>query len=202
MSVFNRKSKEELEVETQMNIKLLKKKAEDYALRCDAMAKKYETQMEAAKSIGNKGLQQTFEEKAKNLRVQASKIRSFVLIVDDIGMMKDQSSLMNSFADTMKTYVKTIGRGQSNPQWMSQMESQLDKAVDESERVGDLFGGLLQDVGMNLNLELDSISGGNSKPVKSEGEKKPEEDQVNVDEMEKRLREKLKNIDRKEEKEQ
>ncbi len=202
MSVFNRKSKEELEVETQMNIKLLKKKAEDYALRCDAMAKKYETQMEAAKSIGNKGLQQTFEEKAKNLRVQASKIRSFVLIVDDIGMMKDQSSLMNSFADTMKTYVKTIGRGQSNPQWMSQMESQLDKAVDESERVGDLFGGLLQDVGMNLNLELDSISGGNSKPVKSEGEKKPEEDQVNVDEMEKRLREKLKNIDREEEKEQ
>ncbi|OWP54476.1 MAG: hypothetical protein B2I18_04195 [Cuniculiplasma sp. C_DKE] len=194
MSVFNRKSKEELEVETQMNIKLLKKKAEDYAGKCDSMAQKYDAQKEAARSIGNKSLEQAFEEKAKNLRVQASKIRSFVLIVDDIGMMKDQSALMNSFADTMKTYVKTIGKGQANAQWMSQMESQLDKAVDESERVGDLFGGLLQDVGLNLNYELDSI--GREKSNNTNANDKEKVEDINVDEMEKRLREKLKNLDK------
>ncbi len=194
MSVFNRKSKEELEVETQMNIKLLKKKAEDYAGKCDSMAQKYDAQKEAARSIGNKSLEQAFEEKAKNLRVQASKIRSFVLIVDDIGMMKDQSALMNSFADTMKTYVKTIGKGQANAQWMSQMESQLDKAVDESERVGDLFGGLLQDVGLNLNYELDSI--GREKSNNTNANDKEKVEDINVDEMEKRLREKLKDLDK------
>ncbi|EQB69935.1 hypothetical protein [Cuniculiplasma divulgatum] len=194
MSVFNRKSKEELEVETQMNIKLLKKKAEDYAGKCDSMAQKYDAQKEAARSIGNKSLEQAFEEKAKNLRVQASKIRSFVLIVDDIGMMKDQSALMNSFADTMKTYVKTIGKGQANAQWMSQMESQLDRAVDESERVGDLFGGLLQDVGFNLNFELDSIGGEKSNNRNANDKEKVED--INVDEMEKRLREKLKDLDK------
>ena len=194
MSVFNRKSKEELEVETQMNIKLLKKKAEDYAGKCDSMAQKYDAQKEAARSIGNKSLEQAFEEKAKNLRVQASKIRSFVLIVDDIGMMKDQSALMNSFADTMKTYVKTIGKGQANAQWISQMESQLDKAVDESERVGDLFGGLLQDVGLNLNYELDSI--GREKSNNTNANDKEKVEDINVDEMEKRLREKLKDLDK------
>lgn len=194
MSVFNRKSKEELEVETQMNIKLLKKKAEDYAGKCDSMAQKYDAQKEAARSIGNKSLEQAFEEKAKNLRVQASKIRSFVLIVDDIGMMKDQSALMNSFADTMKTYVKTIGKGQANAQWMSQMESQLDRAVDESERVGDLFGGLLQDVGLNLNYELDSI--GREKSNNTNANDKEKVEDINVDEMEKRLREKLKDLDK------
>jgi hypothetical protein len=194
LSVFNRKSKEELEVETQMNIKLLKKKAEDYAGKCDSMAQKYDAQKEAARSIGNKSLEQAFEEKAKNLRVQASKIRSFVLIVDDIGMMKDQSALMNSFADTMKTYVKTIGKGQANAQWMSQMESQLDKAVDESERVGDLFGGLLQDVGLNLNYELDSI--GREKSNNTNANDKEKVEDINVDEMEKRLREKLKDLDK------
>ena len=194
MSVFNRKSKEELEVETQMNIKLLKKKAEDYAGKCDSMAQKYDAQKEAARSIGNKSLEQAFEEKAKNLRVQASKIRSFVLIVDDIGMMKDQSALMNSFADTMKTYVKTIGKGQANAQWMSQMESQLDRAVDESERVGDLFGGLLQDVGLNLNYELDSI--GREKSNNRNANDKEKVEDINVDEMEKRLREKLKDLDK------
>lgn len=194
MSVFNRKSKEELEVQTQMNIKLLKKKAEDYAGKCDSMAQKYDAQKEAARSIGNKSLEQAFEEKAKNLRVQASKIRSFVLIVDDIGMMKDQSALMNSFADTMKTYVKTIGKGQANAQWMSQMESQLDRAVDESERVGDLFGGLLQDVGFNLNFELDSIGGEKSNNRNANDKEKVED--INVDEMEKRLREKLKDLDK------
>lgn len=195
MSVFNRKTKEELEVETQMNIKLLKKKAEDYAGKCDTMAQKYDSQKEAARKIGNKSLEQAFEEKAKNLRFQASKIRSFVLIVDDIGMMKDQSALMNSFAETMKTYVKTIGKGQANAQWMSQMESQLDKAVDESERVGDLFGGLLQDVGLNLNFELDSIGGKEKKPdANTKNEEKVEE--VNVDEMEKKLRDKLRDLDK------
>jgi hypothetical protein len=177
-----------------MNIKLLKKKAEDYAGKCDSMAQKYDAQKEAARSIGNKSLEQAFEEKAKNLRVQASKIRSFVLIVDDIGMMKDQSALMNSFADTMKTYVKTIGKGQANAQWMSQMESQLDKAVDESERVGDLFGGLLQDVGLNLNYELDSI--GREKSNNTNANDKEKVEDINVDEMEKRLREKLKDLDK------
>ena len=177
-----------------MNIKLLKKKAEDYAGKCDSMAQKYDAQKEAARSIGNKSLEQAFEEKAKNLRVQASKIRSFVLIVDDIGMMKDQSALMNSFADTMKTYVKTIGKGQANAQWMSQMESQLDRAVDESERVGDLFGGLLQDVGFNLNFELDSIGGEKSNNRNANDKEKVED--INVDEMEKRLREKLKDLDK------
>ncbi|MHB1440856.1 MAG: hypothetical protein ACYCSO_08540 [Cuniculiplasma sp.] len=201
MSIFNKKSREELEVETQMNIKLLKKKAEDYAKKCDSMAEKYDSQVQAARSIRNKSLEETFEEKAKNLRLQASKIRSFVLIIDDIGMMKDQSSLMNSFADTMKIYVKTISKGQSNPQWMSQMEAQLDKAVNESERVGDLFGGLLQDVGTNLNMEFDSISKGENASKNPASEEEPKLAADKIDDVEKRLREKLKNMDEREKEE-
>lgn len=157
MPILNRKSREERDIETQMNIKLLKKKAENYANKCEEMAKKYDQQKSAAREIGNKGLEQVFSEKAANLRLQESKIKSFILIVDDIAMMKDQSSIMNSFAETMKSYIKTIGRGSSDSQWMATMEQQLDRAMNESERVEDFFGGLLQDAGFGLNRELDLI---------------------------------------------
>lgn len=161
MSILNRKSREEMDIETQMNIKLLKKKAENYAGKCEEMAKKYDAQQKAAAEIGNNGLEHVFSEKARNLRLQESKIRSFILIIDDISMMKDQSSIMNSFADTMKSYIKTIGKGSSDSQWMSTMEQQLDHAMNESERVEDFFGGLLQDVGLGLNKELDMVQHGN-----------------------------------------
>ena len=173
MSILNRKSREELEIETQMHIKLLKKKAEDFAKKCDEMAAKYEVQSKTARDIGNQNLEQVFRDKSRNLKLQSSKIRSFILIVDDIGMMKDQSSLMNSFADTMKTYVKTIGKGSANAQWMTQMESQLDQAMNESDKVGDLFGGLLQDVGLNLNKELDMVSGSMDKQEGNENQRDP-----------------------------
>ena len=173
MSILNRKSREELEIETQMHIKLLKKKAEDFAKKCDEMAAKYEVQSKTAREIGNQNLEQVFRDKSRNLKLQSSKIRSFILIVDDIGMMKDQSSLMNSFADTMKTYVKTIGKGSANAQWMTQMESQLDQAMNESDKVGDLFGGLLQDVGLNLNKELDMVSGSMDKQEGNENQRDP-----------------------------
>ncbi len=173
MSILNRKSREELEIETQMHIKLLKKKAEDFAKKCDEMAAKYEVQSKTAREIGNQNLEQVFKDKSRNLKLQSSKIRSFILIVDDIGMMKDQSSLMNSFADTMKTYVKTIGKGSANAQWMTQMESQLDQAMNESDKVGDLFGGLLQDVGLNLNKELDMVSGSMDKQEGNENQRDP-----------------------------
>ena len=173
MSILNRKSREELEIETQMHIKLLKKKAEEFAKKCDEMAAKYEVQAKAAREIGNQNVEQVFRDKSRNLKLQSSKIRSFILIVDDIGMMKDQSSLMNSFADTMKTYVKTIGKGSANAQWMTQMESQLDQAMNESDKVGDLFGGLLQDVGLNLNKELDMVSGSMDKQEGNENQRDP-----------------------------
>jgi hypothetical protein len=191
MSVFNKKSKEELDIEAQMNIKLLKKKAEEYAKKCDYMASQYDSQRDAAKEIGNESLEGAFLEKAKNLRIQASKIRSFILIVNDIGMMKDQSVLMNSFAETMKSYVKSMGRGNANGQWMSQIETQLDKAINESERVGDLFGGLIQDVGTNLNFELDSLSLKKNENTHDNLSKTSD----NVDDLERKIRDKIKGLD-------
>ncbi len=191
MSILNRKSREEMEIETQMNIKLLKKKAENYANNCENMAKKYDSQVAAAKEIGNSGLEEMFTEKAKNLRLQQAKIKSFILIVDDIGMMKDQSSIMNSFAETMKSYIKTIGKGSADSQWMASMESQLDKAMNESERVEDFFGGLLQDVGTGLNRELDLIPRGKDE---SSVEKAPNP----ADKVTKNIRDKIDSQDNKE----
>ena len=132
MSILNRKSREELEIETQMNIQMLKKKSEAHAKQCDTMAEKYEKKATEAKNIGNLTLSKTFQEKSRALRDQASKIRSFILVVEDMEMMKDQSSVMGSFSEAMKSFVKTMSKGQVTPAWMSQMENELDKAIQES----------------------------------------------------------------------
>ncbi|MGP6206818.1 hypothetical protein ACNF42_02115 [Cuniculiplasma sp. SKW3] len=184
MSLLNRKSKEELEIETQMNIRMLKKKSENHAKQCDSLAERYEAKSKEAADIGNSSLSKMFGEKAKSLRDQAAKIRSFILVVEDMEMMKDQSSLMGSFSDAMKSFVKTMSKGQINPAWMSQMESELNRAIDESERVGDLFGGLLEDIGQNV-----------PETMKEDKPQEPSEAAKDIEEMEKRLREKIKTIE-------
>ncbi|MCL4345643.1 MAG: hypothetical protein M1375_01130 [Candidatus Thermoplasmatota archaeon] len=184
MSLLNRKSREELEIETQMNIQMLKKKSENHARQCDTMAEKYEKKSKEAAEIGNGNLSKVFSEKARALRDQASKIRSFVLVVEDMEMMKDQSSVMGSFSDAMKSFVKTMSKGQVSPAWMSQMEGELDKAIAESERVGDLFGGLLDDVGQNVPPSMKNDSPG-----------EPAEVSRDIENMEKRLRERMKSIE-------
>ncbi len=65
------------------------------------------------------------------------------------------------------------------------MENELDKAIQESERVGDLFGGLLNDIGTGIPESL-----------KDEKEKDPEVVSKDIDDVEKRLRERLKDIEK------
>lgn len=188
MSLLNRKSKEELEIETQMNIQLLKKKSESHAKQCDTMAEKYEKKSEEAARIGNGNLSSVFSQKAKSLREQAAKIRSFILVVEDMEMMKDQSSVMGSFSDAMKSFVKSMSKGQVNSAWMTQMEGELDRAIAQSEKVGDLFGGLLDDVGQNV-----------PQSIKEEKSTQPVEVSKDIDDLQKKLRDRMKDIDAKKE---
>ena len=184
MNLFNKKSREELEIETQMNIRMLKKKSENHAKQCDLLAERYEGKSREAAGIGNVSLSKMFAEKAKSLRDQAAKIRSFILVVEDMEMMKDQSSVMGSFSDAMKSFVKTMSKGQINPAWMSQMEGELNKAIDESEKLGNLFGGLLEDIGQNV-----------PESIKEDKPQEPAETAKEIDDIEKKLREKIKSIE-------
>ena len=147
MSILNRKSKEELDIETAMNIKMLKKKSEEHAKKCQNMAEIYHEKAMEAKEIGNQTLYNDFIQKSENIRNQAAKIKSFILIVQDMEMMRSQSSVMNDFAETMKSFIKSMNQGQMNVSWMAGMENELDKAIMENEKVGDFFGDMLQDLG-------------------------------------------------------
>ncbi len=147
MGILNRKSKEEIDIETAMNIKMLKKKSEDHAKKCQNMAEMYSAKAMEAKEIGNTILYNDFIQKSENLKEQAARIKSFILIVQDMEMMRSQSSVMNDFAETMKTFIKSMNHGQVNVSWMAGMESELDKAILENEKVGDFFGDMLQNLG-------------------------------------------------------
>ncbi len=147
MGILNRKSKEEMDIETAMNIKMLKKKSEDHAKKCQNMAEMYSAKANEAKEIGNTILYNDFIQKSQNLMEQAAKIKSFILIVQDMEMMRSQSSVMNDFAETMKTFIKSMNNGQVNVSWMAGMESELDKAIMENEKIGDFFGDMLQNLG-------------------------------------------------------
>lgn len=173
MGILNKKSKEELDIETQMNIKMLKKRAEEHAAKCASMSDTYAGKAQEAKDIGNQALFEDFSRKSKDLKEQAAKIKSFILIVQDMEMMRNQSSVMNAFAETMKSFIKSMNQGKVNVSWMSGVQSNLDKAIMENEKMGDFFGEMLQDLGQN-SAALNTMSGKEKTPVKKSTDKENE----------------------------
>ena len=186
MNFLNRKPKAEVEAEAQIRIQMLKNKSEEFAKKCDSLSNAYSKKSEDATKIHNASLATLFAEKSKALKSEGERIRSFVLVVSDMEMMKDQSSLLSSFSDAMESFVKTVSGGKIKPSWMTAMENELEKAKDQSERVGDLFGNFLEDVGTTFP-EVD----GTQKPTKND----PASTGKDLHELESRLRERLKKLD-------
>ena len=66
MGILNRKSKEEMDIETAMNIKMLKKKSEDHAKKCQNMAEMYSAKANEAKDRNREKLMPGETNTAKN----------------------------------------------------------------------------------------------------------------------------------------
>ncbi len=192
MKLFDKRSREEAEAESGIRIQMLKNKAQQYASKCDAIAATYDKKAADAAQIHNEPLFKVFQEKSNSLKTEAQKIRSFLLIVSDMEMMKDQSSVLSSFSDAMETFVRTFSGSKIRPSWMSTVEGELEKAKNQSERIGDLFSGFLEDVGTTFPEHQETSKTQVSDPSKTGKD---------LSDLEDRLKERLRKLGETDEKE-
>lgn len=143
MPFFNRESQEEKDFKLRFKLAELKKKAEEYVGQCERLSQNFEKKAAEAAKIDNKTLARNFASKSIQFEIQAKRAKSFLLIISDLEMSKEQQNIMNSISSAMKDFLKSVGNGKMTPTWATSLSSDIDKAMDESVRVDDYFGDFL-----------------------------------------------------------
>lgn len=157
MPIINRQSREEKEFRLRMKLGELKKRAEEYADQCKRLSGKFEKQAAEAAKIENRVLARNFARKSLQFEVQAKRARSFVLVIEDLELSKEQQAIMNSISSAMKDFVKSVSNGKMNASWASSIETGIEQAIDESAKVDGYFGDFLDNFS-NQTMATENMS--------------------------------------------
>lgn len=143
MSFLKKESQEERDFKLKVKLAELKKRAEEYVVQCERLSKNFEQKAAEASKIDNRTLARNFASKSLQFEIQAKRAKSFLLIISDLEMSKEQQSIMNSISSAMKDFLQSVGNGKVNSGWTTSLRMDIDKAVDESVRMDGYFGDFL-----------------------------------------------------------
>ncbi|MGP6293322.1 hypothetical protein [Caldiplasma sukawensis] len=150
MTGFLKRYSENKEYEQKMKVESVRIKAENLANHCDILSKKYNEMGNNADAIGNQTLAKTFREKEDFMKKQSARIRSFILLMDDVSMMKGQFEILSGFSSVIRDFIGTLSR-KNKSAWISQMEKNFEMAMIQSDKITAAFKDLL-DVSENSDL--------------------------------------------------
>jgi hypothetical protein len=143
MPFLKRESQEEKDFKLKVKLAELKKKTEEYAGQCERLSRNFEQKAAEASKIDNRTLARNFASKSLQFEIQAKRAKSFLLIISDLEMSKEQQTIMNSISSAMKDFLQAVGNGKINSTWAASLSVDIDKAVDESVRMDGYFGDFL-----------------------------------------------------------
>ncbi|MHB8361815.1 MAG: hypothetical protein ACYDAO_08875 [Thermoplasmataceae archaeon] len=195
MSIFKRQSQEEKDFNLRIKLKNLKKQAETFVTQCDRISKSFEEKAAEASNIGNRVLARNFATKSLQFELQSKRARSFILIISDMELTKEQHSMMNSLSSAMSDFVKSVGNGKMGGDWATSLSGEIDKVMDQSVRMDSYFGDFLDNFS-NQALNASNLPDKElEEKMEAKQKQKSDEDvKFTDDELDKRIKEGIEKI--------
>jgi hypothetical protein len=126
--------------------------------------------------------------------VEARRAKSFLLVISDLELSKEQNEIFIGLSQAMRDFVKTVGGGRMDASWLGRMRSDLDRAVSESEKIDGLFGEFMDDVSRETKVG-GIVSDSEILRRLSGGKTQKEDKELSDEELDRRIEEGLKKLE-------
>ncbi|MCL4336086.1 MAG: Snf7 family protein [Candidatus Thermoplasmatota archaeon] len=204
-----KKSKQELDLERKLRIRRAKDSMERFSNKCSQLRDSYLTQAVEARRLGNDALVKKFAVRLVNLDGQQKRAKSFVLMMNDMELNLEQLKNWGEMATAIKDFVNIFEENGVNYETITQINIEMEKALNNSEKLSEALDSVLENVGDRLisfdsidpksldamvsNIDERAVSTERSS-VRSTGAKTSEKEQVS--DLDKKISESLEEIDR------
>lgn len=204
-----KKSKEELDLERKLRIRRAKDSMERFSNKCNNLRESYMQQAVEAKRLGNEGLVKKFAVRLLNLDNQQKRAKSLVLMMNDMELNLEQLKNWGEMSTAIKDFVTIFEENGVNYESIAQLNLEMEKALNNSEKLSEALDSVLENVGDRLisfdsvdNKALDSmISNISERAVSTERSsvKEPQptsKESSQTSDLDRRIKESLEEIDR------
>ena len=204
-----KKSKQELDLERKLRIRRAKDSMERFSNKCTNLRENYMQQAVEAKRLGNEALVKKFAVRLINLDNQQKRAKSLVLMMNDMELNLEQLKNWSEMSTAIKDFVDIFEENGVNYEAIAQINLEMEKALNNSEKLSEALDSVLENVGDRLisfdnidNKALDSmISNIGERAVSTERSsvKEPQAappESSRTSDLDKRIKESLEEIDR------
>ena len=188
------KSREDKELQLRLKLAQLKSETSRYIDQCERLANQFDSDAINARKIENNELARNFAAKAVRLEVEARRAKSFLLVISDLELSKEQNEIFMGLSQAMRDFVKTVGGGRMDASWLGRMRSDLDRAVSESEKIDGLFGEFMDDVSRETRVG-GIVSDSEILRRLSGGKTQKDDKELTNEELDRRIEEGLKKLE-------
>ena len=188
------KSRGDKELQLRLKLAQLKSETSRYIDQCERLSKQFDSDAINARKIENNELARNFAAKAVRLEVEARRAKSFLLVISDLELSKEQNEIFIGLSQAMRDFVKTVGGGRMDATWLGRMRSDLDRAVSESEKIDGLFGEFMDDVSRETKVG-GIVSDSEILRRLSGGKTQKEDKELSDEELDRRIEEGLKKLE-------
>lgn len=204
-----KKSKQELDLERKLRIRRAKDSMERFSNKCTNLRENYMDQAVEAKRLGNEALVKKFAVRLLNLDNQQKRAKSLVLMMNDMELNLEQLKNWTEMSTAIKDFVDIFEANGVNYEAIAQINLEMEKALNNSEKLSEALDTVLENVGDRLvsfdNVDrksLDSmISNISERAVSTERSsvretQHAEPEPAKTSDLDQRIKESLEEIDR------
>lgn len=204
-----KKSKDEVDIERRLRIRKARDSMEKFSTKCEKLRDNYMKQAVEAKKIGNDALVKRFAARLVNLDTQQRRAKSFVLMMNDMELNLEQLDNMGDVTATMKDFVSIFEESKIDYDAISRLKIDMDKANANSEKLSEVLDNVLSDVGDSMTSYANIDNKALESMVSEIGDRAASQERTSIrdppgvekenertDDLDRRIRESLEEIDR------
>lgn len=151
-----KKSKEELDLERKLRIRRAKDSMERFSNKCTNLRESYMEQAVEAKRLGNDALVKKFAVRLINLDNQQKRAKSLVLMMNDMELNLEQLKNWTEMSTAIHDFVNIFEENGVNYEAIAQINLEMEKALNNSEKLSEALDTVLENVGDRL-ISFDSV---------------------------------------------